>query len=109
MGFPDSSVVRESSCNAGDPSLIPGSGRSAGEGNKLTTPVSLGFPCGAAGKESVRNAGDLGWEDPLEKREATRSSILAWRIPRIVYSPQGCNESDMTEQLSLSLLCPDSH
>ena len=23
----------------------------------------------------------LGWEDPLEKRMATRSSILAWRIP----------------------------
>ena len=25
--------------------------------------------------------GDLGWEDPLEKRKATHSSILAWRIP----------------------------
>ena len=24
----------------------------------------------------------LGWEDPLEKVMATRSSILAWRIPR---------------------------
>ena len=24
----------------------------------------------------------LGWEDLLEKREATHSSILAWRIPR---------------------------
>ena len=23
----------------------------------------------------------LGWEDPLEKRRATHSSILAWRIP----------------------------
>ena len=23
----------------------------------------------------------LGWEDPLEKKMATRSSILAWRIP----------------------------
>ena len=23
----------------------------------------------------------LGWEDPLEKRMATHSSILAWRIP----------------------------
>ena len=31
-GFPDSSVDKESSCNAGDPGLIPGSGRSAGEG-----------------------------------------------------------------------------
>ena len=24
----------------------------------------------------------LGWEDPSEKGMATRSSILAWRIPR---------------------------
>ena len=27
-----------------------------------------------------------GWEDPLEKGMATRSSILAWRIPWTVYS-----------------------
>ena len=26
-------------------------------------------------------AQSLGWEDPLEKRMATHSSILAWRIP----------------------------
>ena len=32
QGFPDSSVGKESACNAGDPSSIPGSGRSAGEG-----------------------------------------------------------------------------
>ena len=31
-GFPDSSVGKESTCNAGDPSLIPGSGRATGEG-----------------------------------------------------------------------------
>ena len=31
-GFPGSSVGIESACNAGDPGLIPGSGRSAGEG-----------------------------------------------------------------------------
>ena len=31
-GFPDSSVGKESTCNAGDPISIPGSGRSAGEG-----------------------------------------------------------------------------
>ena len=29
--FPDSSVGKESACNAGDPDLIPGSGRYAGE------------------------------------------------------------------------------
>ena len=32
LDFPDSSVGKESTCNAGNPSLIPGSGRSAGEG-----------------------------------------------------------------------------
>ena len=32
MGFPDSSVGKESACNSGDPGLISGSGRSAGEG-----------------------------------------------------------------------------
>ena len=31
-GFPDSSVGKESACNAGDPGLISGLGRSAGEG-----------------------------------------------------------------------------
>ena len=32
MGFPDTSVGKESAWNAGDPGLIPGSGRSAREG-----------------------------------------------------------------------------
>ena len=34
MGFPHTSVsLQESACNAGDPSSIPGLGRSHGEGN----------------------------------------------------------------------------
>ena len=40
-------------------------------------------------------AGFLGWKDPLEKEKATRSSILAWRIP---YSLWGHKELDTTEQ-----------
>ena len=32
QGFPDSSVGKESACNAGDPGSIPGLGRSPGEG-----------------------------------------------------------------------------
>ena len=39
MGFRHSSVGKESACNAGDPGSIPGLGRSAGEGEKLSTPV----------------------------------------------------------------------
>ena len=32
LGFPDSSVGKESACSAGDPCSIPGLGRSPGEG-----------------------------------------------------------------------------
>ena len=44
----------------------------------------------------------LGREDPLEKRMATHSSILAWRIPwtlepDLLYSPWSHKELDMTE------------
>ena len=46
----------------------------------------------------------LGWEDPLEKRTATHSSVLAWRIPvdrgAWQLQPMG-SQSDTTEQLSL--------
>ena len=46
----------------------------------------------------------LDWEDCLEEGTETDSSILAWRIPGqrslVGYSPRGCKESDMTEQLS---------
>ena len=42
----------------------------------------------------------LGWEDPLEKGKTTHSSILAWRIPWIIWS---LKESDATEWLSLTL------
>ena len=63
-GFLDSSVGKESTCNAGDPGLIPGLGRSPGGGIGYPTPVFLGFPGGSAGKESSCNAGDLGLYSP---------------------------------------------
>ena len=48
----------------------------------------------------------LGQEGPLEKRMATHSSILAWRIPwteePVGCSPWGRKELDMTEQLNHS-------
>ena len=40
----------------------------------------------------------LGWEDPLEKGEATHSSVLAWRIL------WGHEALDTTERFSLALL-----
>ena len=54
--FPNSSVGKESACNAGDSGSIPGSGRPPGEGIGYPTPVFLGFSCGLAGKESACNA-----------------------------------------------------
>ena len=60
QGFPDSSAGKESTCNAGDPGLILGLGRSCWRKDRLPTPVFLGFPCGSAGKDSACNAGDLG-------------------------------------------------
>ena len=39
VGFPGGSADKESTCNAGDKGLIPGLGRSSGEGNDLPTPV----------------------------------------------------------------------
>ena len=51
MGFPDSSVGKEYTCNAGDPGSTPGSGRSAGEG--------IGYPLqyswAALGTQLVKN------------------------------------------------------
>ena len=58
VGFPHSSAGKESTCNAGDPSSIPGSGRFPGEG--MGSPLQyLGLLCGSAGKESACNVGDL--------------------------------------------------
>ena len=85
MGFPDSLVGKESTCNPGDPGLIPGWGRSSGEG--------IGYPLQYSWASLVAQLGknlpvmqetwvrSLGWEDPLEKGKATHSSILAWSIP----------------------------
>ena len=43
LGFPHSTVGKESTCNAGDHSSIPGSGRSAGEGIGYHSSI-LGLP-----------------------------------------------------------------
>jgi len=85
MGFPHSSDGKESTCNEEDPSSIPGSGRSVGEGIGYPLQYSWASPVAQLVKNPpamwetwVRS---LGWEDPLEKGKTTHSSILAWRIP----------------------------
>ena len=71
LGFPGSSVGKESACNAGDPSSIPGSGRSFGEG--------IGYPLQCSWASLVAQLVKtlpamqetlvrfLGQEDPLKK------------------------------------------
>ena len=84
-GFPGSSAVKESTCNAGDPNSIPGSGRSPGEG--IGYPLQYSWASLVA--QLVKNlptmqltwVWSLGWEDSLEEGMATNSSIFAWRIP----------------------------
>ena len=80
MGFPESSVGKESACNAGDPGSIPGSERSAGEG--------IGYPLqnswASLVAQLVKNppamretwVQSLSWEDPLKKGKATHSPVF---------------------------------
>ena len=80
-GFPGSSADKESICNAGHPSLIPGLGRAPGEG--IGYPLQYSWVSVVA--QMVKNppaiqetwVQSLGREDPLEKETATHSSILA--------------------------------
>ena len=83
--FVYSSVGKESTNKSGYPSLIPGSGRSAGEGIGYTPQYSWA----SLVAQLVKNppamqetwVQSLGWDDPPERGKATHSSILAWRIP----------------------------
>ena len=72
MGFPGSSAGKESACNAGDPTSIPGLGRSPGEG--------IGYPH------------PYSW--------ASLVAQVVKNPPAMQGSPWGLKESDTTEQLS---------
>ena len=70
--------------------MIPGPGRSPGEGKGYP----LQYSWASLEAHMVKNLPAmqetwvqfLDWEDPLEKGKATHSSILAWRIPWTVWS-----------------------
>ena len=85
LGFPGGSESKESACNAGDPGLIPGLGRSPGEGNDNLLQYSWASLVAQMVKKSLVMQETwvqfLSWEDPLEEGMATHFSILAWRIP----------------------------
>ena len=65
----------------------------------------LYVPCGSAGKQSTCNVGDLGSIPGLGRSpgEGKGYPVFCPREFHELYSPWGCKESDMTEQLSLSL------
>ena len=85
VDFSGSAAGKESACNAGDPGLIPGLGRSPGEGIVYL----LQYSWASLLAQTLKNLPamwetwiqSLGWEDPLEEGMAIHSSILAWRIP----------------------------
>ena len=78
-------LIKTSACNAGDPSSIPRSESSPGEG--IGYPLQYSWASLVA--QMVKNLSamwetwgqSLGREDPIEEGMATHSSILAWRIP----------------------------
>ena len=92
-GFPGGSDDKASACNAGDPGLIPGLGRSPGEGNGnplqyscLENSMDGGAWQAAVLSVAKRQAQQSDFTFPfhfhaLEKEMATHSSVLAWRIP----------------------------
>ena len=101
MCFPDSSVGKESTNNAGDPSLIPGSERSTREG----VGYALQYPWASLVAQLVKNPPSI---------QETWVAKIPWRRERLptpvlwpgefhgLYRPRGCKESDVTERLSLS-------
>ena len=106
LGFAGGSAGKESACNAGDLGLIPGLGRSVGEGIGYPLQSSWAFLMA----QLVKNlpamwetwVQSVGWEDSLEK--ANLPTLVFWPGKcHGLYSPWGCKESDMAEQLSLLL------
>ena len=89
--FPSSSVGKESTCNEGDPGLIPGSRRPAGEG--IGYPLQYSWVSLMA--QLVKNppamwetwVRSLGWEDPLEKGKAKARLVKVMVFPMVMY---GC-------------------
>ena len=99
--------AQESACNAGDPGLIPGPGRSTEEGIGYPLQYSWAFLVA----QTVKNppamwetwVPSLGWEDPLKKGKDLPTPVFWPREFHGFYSPWGHKESKRTDRLSLSL------
>ena len=98
MGFPDSSVGKETICNAGD-WFISWVGKIPCRRDRLPTPVFLVFPCGSAGKESACSVGDLGLIPGLGKSpgEGKRYPLQYSSLENSMDYPWNCKELDTTE------------
>ena len=98
-GFPDSSVGKESACNAGDPGSIPELGRSSGEGIGYPYQYSQASLVG----QLVKNLPAMWetWFDPwvgkIWRREVLPTPVFWPGEFHGPNSPWGCRESDMTE------------
>ena len=107
IGFPYSSVGKESTYNAGDLGSIPWFRKIPWKRDRPPTPVFLGFPCGSAAKESACNAGSLGLIPRLGRSPGDRKGLstpVFWPGEfQELYSPWGHKESDTIERISLSL------
>ena len=99
--FPGGSAGKESACNAGDPSSIPGSGSSTGEGTGYSLQSPWASPGSSADKESTCNVGDLGldlWVGKIPWRRERLPTLVFWPGEfHGLYSPWGCKELDLTE------------
>ena len=94
--FPDSSVGKESACNAGDPSSIPGSRRSAGEVIGYLLQCSWASPVA----QPVRNlpAMQETWVRKIPWKRERRPTPVFWPGEfHGPYSPWGRKELDTTE------------
>ena len=95
LGFLGTSAGKESACNAGDPSSVPGSGRSSGD--RIGYPHQYSWASLVA--QMVKNlpamqemqVRSLGQEDPLEKGMATTPVFLPGKfqgqMSLVGYSP----------------------
>ena len=109
FGFPGSSAGKESACSAGDPTSVPGLGRSAGEGIGSSLQYSWASLLAQMVKNFPAVRGDFGfipglgtspgggYGNPLQ-----HSCLENPHGPRslVSCSPRGHKESDMTEWLS---------
>ena len=107
LSFPGSSAGKESTCNAGDPSSIPGLGRSTGEGIGYPLQYSWAFLVAQLVKNPPAMCETwvqpLGGKTPWRKEWLPTLAFLPGEFHGL-YSPWGGKELDTTERLSLSLL-----